>query len=144
MEKFTLIFLSSFNNFFFWVYALVIVCRLWIKAYSRCMYIVLYLLPVNRLSPMSTPSGFEQNISRELINSNQIISEHGGPENQWWIFNWFDGDRVTGWEIHWPACEGELADGTQTDAQSPVHAHMFTQLIFHLTRHRLLSGSVVV
>ncbi len=77
---------------------------------------------------MSPPSGFEQNISGKLINSNQIISEHGGPENQWWIFNWFVGDRVTGWEIHWPACEGDWppADGAQTDVQSPVHAHMFT------------------
>ncbi len=42
-------------------------------------------------------------------------------------------------KVNWPP-----ADGTQTDAQSPVHAHMFTQLIFRLTRHRLLSGNVVV
>lgn len=68
-----------------------------------------YPLPVNRLSSVSPLSGSEQNISGQLICSNQIISKRGGPENPWWIFNCFDEDSVTGREIHWLACEGELA-----------------------------------
>lgn len=68
---------------------------------------------------MSPLSGFEQNINGELIYSNQIISEHGGPENQWWIFNYFDGDIELQegrsidqhGKVNWPPVDGAQTDG---------------------------------